>query len=137
MNIVVNDSKTGKSYTKNIEENPFKGKKIGQEVQLSSIGLEGYKGEIRGGSDKQGFPMKPEVKGGIRRKLLLKKGLGFKKTEIKGQRKKRSVRGNLVTDDTQQINIKITGQGAKPVEEVLGKKEEAKEEKEGKEEKKQ
>ena len=69
MNIVISDPKTRKAYSKKIETTPFIGKKLGQEVDLSEIGLNGYKGILTGGSDKTGTPMRISFPGTARKKL--------------------------------------------------------------------
>ena len=59
MNIVISDPKTKKAYSKKIEDpKPFLNKKIGETINLTIIGLDGFEGKITGGSDKEGFPMK-------------------------------------------------------------------------------
>lgn len=127
MNIVVSDPKEKKAYSVKAEDGAFNGKKIGEEISLDTIGLKGFKAKITGGSDKQGFPMKPDLMGTVRKKLLLSKGIGFKPT-IKGQRKRKSVRGNTTSNETAQLNLVITTQGEKTLNELLGtKKEEIKE----------
>ena len=69
-----------------------------------------------GGSDKDGVPMRSNVHGGVRRAVVLSGGAGFKPKK-KGERKRKTVRGNIITDEIVQINIKITERpaGAKPV----------------------
>lgn len=118
MNIVVSDPKSGKAFTKKTEGSVFLNKVMGEEVDLGIIGMSGFKAKISGGSDKQGFPMKKSLNGPGRKKLLLKKGVGFK-TKRKGERKRRSVRGNTVSPETMQINIVITKAGDKKFEEFL------------------
>ncbi|MDO8627133.1 MAG: S6e family ribosomal protein, partial [Candidatus Diapherotrites archaeon] len=71
MNIVVSNPKTGKAYQKKTESPVYLNKKIGAEVDLSVIGLDGYKGVIKGGSDKDGFPMKSSLDGGLRKRILI------------------------------------------------------------------
>ncbi len=69
-----------------------------------------------GGSDTDGVPMNPFVHGGVRRRVVLSGGAGFK-PKHKGARKRKTVRGNVLTDEIAQINLKITERpaGAKPV----------------------
>lgn len=129
MNIVISEPKTRKAYAVNTEKTVFLGKKIGDEVELSELNLKGYKGIITGGSDKDGFPMRKDFQGTNRRKLFLAKGPGYKPKET-GVRKRKRVRGNSIAEDIHQINLKITEQGEKPLEELLGKKEVKKEENE-------
>lgn len=129
MNIVVSDPQTRKAYPKAVEQMPFVGKKIGDEVNLSEIGLDGYKGIITGGSDKTGTPMINRLPGTTRKKLLVFPGVGFRKGE-KGERRKRPLRGNTVGEDIHQLNVKVTQSGSTKLEELLGKKEEKAEAKE-------
>ena len=143
MKVVISDSKTGKSYQTEVDEAKSKalhGAKIGEEIEGSLIGLSGYKLKVTGGSDKDGFPMRADVHGMERKRILISNGPGIRK-KGKGERIKKTVRGNIVSDQIAQINVVITKQGSKPIPEILGiveKKEESKEaEKEVKEEPKE
>lgn len=118
MNIVVSDPKTRKAYVKAVESMPFQGEKLGKEVDLSEIGLDGYKGILTGGSDKTGTPMRVNFPGTARKKLLIYPGVGFRKGE-KGERRKRPLRGNVVANDIHQLNIKVTHAGATSLDELL------------------
>lgn len=118
MNIVVSDPKSRKGYAKKVEAMPYVGKKLGQEVDLSEIGLEGYKGIITGGSDKTGTPMRANFPGTGRKKLLVYPGVGFRKGEA-GERRKRPMRGNTIAQDIHQLNIKVTHHGGKSLDELL------------------
>jgi len=139
--VVVNDVKSGKSHNIQIEghhANSLIGKKIGDEVDGIFVSLPGYKLKITGGTDKNGFPMRNDLPGSSRRRLLLSKSKGFKPKEH-GKRFKKSVRGNTVNQEVVQINMKITKHSTKPVEQlikVVKKDEEAKPE-EGKKEEEQ
>ncbi len=127
MNIVLSDPKTGKAYSIKAENaGAFLNKKTGEEVRLDSVGLTGYAAKIRGGSDKQGFPMKPTLPGVQRRKVFLTRGTGFN-SKRKGMRKRKSVRGNMVTGEIVQLNLVMTKEGTKKIEELLGKKSEKEE----------
>ncbi len=99
------------------------GLKIGDEIDASIVGLNGYKLKITGGSDKNGFPMKKDVEGQRRIKSLLSGGIGFK-PKMDGQRRRKTVRGNAVSDDIVQINTIVTEKGAKSIDEILGSTEE-------------
>ena len=115
--------------------NSLVGKKIGDEVDGIFIELPGYKLEVTGGSDKDGFTMRKDLPGISRRKLLLSKSKGYRPDE-KGKRYKKTVRGNMVNPDIVQINMKVTKYSSKPITDLLKteeKNEEAKEE--GKEDK--
>lgn len=123
---VISDVKTGKSYQANVtghHANSLIGKKIGDVVDGIFVGLPGYKLMITGGSDKDGFPMRKDLPGPRRKKLLVTQGHGFRTTEV-GLRKKKSFRGNAIAPDTVQLNMKVTAHGAKPLEDIM-KKEEA------------
>ncbi len=120
MNIVISDPKEGKAYSKKTEEALFVGRKIGETVTLDAIGLKGYKAVITGGSDKDGFPMKPSLEGQARKKLLMKKGIGIR-SKRKGERQRKRVRGNTVGQDIHQLNLKITGYGKEKLSKILGK----------------
>ena len=83
----------------------FIGRKLGDVFEGSILGLKD-KLQITGGSDKDGFPMRSDIMGGVRKSVLLSKGVGFN-SKIKGERRRRSVRGNTITDDIVQLNLKI------------------------------
>jgi len=134
MNLVISDPKTRKAYNVNTEKPVFIGKKIGDEVDLSAVGLPGYKGVISGGSDKDGFPMKPTLPGTARKMLFMAGGVGYR-PRGKGIRKRKRVRGNTIAEDIHQVNIKVTQYGDRPLEELL--KKEASEKSEDSEEKKE
>ena len=95
------------------------GLKIGDEIEASLVGLTGYKLKITGGSDKNGFPMKTDVDGPRRFKSLLSGGLGFE-PKRDGQRRRKTLRGNTISDDIVQINTIVTEKGAKSIDELLG-----------------
>jgi len=125
--LVISDKKTGKAYNKKTEEDVFLNRRIGEEVDLGVVGLVGFKAKITGGSDKQGFPMKPTVEGQGRRKLLVRKGVGVN-LEEKGMIVRKSMRGNSVSKEIVQLNLSVTKEGSRPLGEFI-KPEEGKEEK--------
>jgi small subunit ribosomal protein S6e len=118
--VVINDT-TGKSYNIPVSghhANSLIGKKINDEVDGIFVSLPGYKLKITGGTDKDGFPMRHDIPGSTRRRLLLSRGLGFKPKEL-GQRKKKSVRGNTINQEIVQVNMKVLKPGAKPIDEII------------------
>jgi small subunit ribosomal protein S6e len=121
-------SHQGKSYQveKDQKDAPVLGKKLGDKVDGSFLGLNGYELEITGGSDKDGFPMRPDIEGVMRRRILLEKGIGFR-ADVKGLRRRKMVRGNTIAQDIAQVNCKVTKAGHAHLDEVLGKKEKAEE----------
>jgi small subunit ribosomal protein S6e len=94
------------------------GKKIGEKFRGEIIGLNGYELEITGGTDNAGFPMRKDVDGPARKKIILTKGLGFN-SKIKGQRKRRSIRGNTISEDIAQINCKVIKAGKDKIAKLL------------------
>jgi small subunit ribosomal protein S6e len=134
--IVVNDKKTGKSHNILVSghhANSLIGKKIHDEVDGIFVSLPGYKLQITGGTDKNGFPMRTDLPGTIRRRLLLSESKGFKPKDS-GVRKKKSVRGNSINQDIVQINMKVIKHSSKPIKDII-KTEKEKEEKSEKEDK--
>ncbi|MFH1447374.1 MAG: 30S ribosomal protein S6e [Candidatus Micrarchaeota archaeon] len=126
MKLVISDQKSGKSYQVVIpkeSENMFIGVKIGDTVDVGFAGAPGYKGQITGGSDKDGFPMRRDISGSRRGHFLLSSGTGFN-PKRKGERKRKMVHGNTIGEGIMQINMKITEYGEKPLEELFAKKEE-------------
>lgn len=100
------------------ESKKLMGLKIGEEFDASLLGLNGYKLKITGGSDKNGFPMKKDVEGPRRIKSLLSGGIGFH-PQRNGQRRRKTVRGNTISDDIVQINTIVTEKGNKEIAELL------------------
>ena len=141
--VVVNDTKKGKSHQVQVaghHANSLIGKKIGDEVDGIFISLPGYKLQITGGTDKDGFSMRSDLPGMARRRLLLSKSKGFNAPE-KGMRKKKSLRGNTVNQDVVQINMKVVKYSSRPIEKLIEadekSKSDSKEKPEEKEEKKE
>lgn len=131
--ITINDPKTGKSYNKVLETDIFKRKKLHEKITGDALGLKGYELEITGGSDTSGCPMRFDIEGTAKRRALLTGGVGVV-IPRHGARIRKTVRGNEISLDTAQVNLKVVKEGGKKIEEIFGAKEEAKEEK--KEEKK-
>lgn len=122
----ISDPKTGKSYKKEVsgnQANAILGKKIGDRMDGIFVEMPGYKLEITGGSDKDGFPMRRDLPGPRRKKLLISKGLGFK-PHMDGERRRKTMRGNQISPDIVQINMKVVTRGPRAVEELLGKQKE-------------
>ncbi|MCS7110351.1 MAG: hypothetical protein NZ956_02635 [Candidatus Caldarchaeum sp.] len=96
----------------------LKGKKIGESVDGSAFGYKGFVVKITGGTDKDGFPMRPDVSGPRKVQILLSGGVGFhprrkppskrkkrrKKRLVKGMRKRVTVRGNMIGEAVAQVN---------------------------------
>lgn len=120
---VINDPKTGKSYQKALDDESLVGKKIGDTVSGDVLGLEGYTFSIKGGSDFAGFPLRKDIEGIIRKKVLMQRGVG-NRSGAKGEKRRKSVSGNTITPKTVQVNLMVTTYGAQQLDNVFGKKEE-------------
>ena len=139
--LAIGNPSTKKTYKLQLNENDSKslyGKKIGEEINGELIGLNGYKIKITGGSDYSGFPMRPEIDGSQKKKIILTTGsVGFRarryhnvpsaegakkklKQTMPGERRRKSVRGNTISEDTVQINLKVTSAGKDSIEKLLG-----------------
>ncbi len=121
--VVVSDTKTGKAYqlvaTGN-EANKFIGKGIGDTISGDVVGLEGYTLKITGGTDKDGFPMRGDIVGAGRKKILVAGGVGYK-PKAKGVRRRKSMHGREISSDISQINTIIVEYGEKPLTEIFKK----------------
>ncbi|PSQ50137.1 30S ribosomal protein S6e [Halobacteriales archaeon SW_7_65_23] len=120
--VAVSDPESGTTYQVDVAEqdaNRFIGKDLGEEVDGGAVGLPGYTLELTGGSDNAGRPMREDVRGSALKELLLEGGTGYDPSRD-GERKRVTVRGREVSDDTRQINARIVGRGGDPVEELLG-----------------
>lgn len=117
--VIISDPETGTSKVTELDENravPLIGRRIGEIVEGTLLDLPAHKVQIVGGSDKDGVPMRPSVHGGVRRNIVLSGGVGFR-PKNSGQRKRKTVRGNVITDEIVQINTKIVEKPKKPKEE--------------------
>jgi len=131
---VVNDtvsSSGGRSFSVEITGsnfNHFLGKKIGDLVEGTFVGegdkaLSGYKLQITGGSDQTGRPMRPELDGSGVKSVLITAGIGYKgkkyvnkngktyRYKYDGLRRRRNLRGNVISQETRQINMKVVEYG--------------------------
>src|SRR3990170_1141553 len=85
---------------------PLIGRRLGETIDGSVVGMSGLKLQIRGGSDKDGFPMGPSIHGGVRISVVLSKGVGFH-PEREGERQRKTMRGNVITEEIVQVNMKV------------------------------
>ncbi|AAK40739.1 30S ribosomal protein S6e [Saccharolobus solfataricus] len=82
------------------------GLKIGDVFEANQlIGLP-VKLKITGGSDNSGFPMRFDVIGAAKRKILLSGPPGFYPNE-NGERRRKTIRGNTISQEIVQINTII------------------------------
>ncbi|HLE34353.1 MAG TPA: 30S ribosomal protein S6e [Nitrososphaerales archaeon] len=100
------DGKTTSYELKDKQAQPLLGLKLGDVFDATVLGVQG-KIKITGGSDKSGVPMRRDVHGAVKKYVLLSKGIGLQTIEF-GQRRRKLVRGNVITEDTYQVNAVLT-----------------------------
>ena len=123
--IVVSDSKTAQAYQVTVTgaaANKIIGKNIGEIISGDLAGLSGYTLKLTGGTDRDGFPIRPDLPGPARRKILVAGGVGFHPTQD-GERRRKSMRGHEISSEVTQINTVIVEYGQKPLAEIFPKKE--------------
>jgi small subunit ribosomal protein S6e len=123
--LVVSDPKTGKAYNVDVagaKSNKIIGKPIGSEIEGDVAGLPGYKLMITGGSDNTGVPMRDDLPGQMRRRILVSGGVGYH-PEVAGMRKRKLLRGNEIVPELVQLNAKVVTYGDKTLDELVPKKE--------------
>lgn len=125
---VVLGFKDGKCVQKELSEehsHVLLGKKLSDKVDGNDLGFKDYEFEISGGSDSCGFPMRKDVPGISRKRILSVKGTTgvvgwrsfkkggktFKKKISKGVRIRKSVCGNTIHEKISQVNLKILKMG--------------------------
>jgi len=119
--VVVADPVTGKSYQLEAREPAARrlvGLRIGDKFDGEIVGLPGYELQITGGTDADGFPMRADIAGPGRASVLLASGPGFQ-PQRRGERRRKRVRGRVISDSIVQINAKIVKKGERAIEEIL------------------
>ena len=107
--VAVADPADGQTYQHEVDgqdANRFLGREIGEEVDGGAVGLDGYSIKLTGGSDETGRPMREDVPGAQIRERLLEGGVGFNPNRD-GERKRITVRGRQVSEETAQVNATI------------------------------
>ena len=107
--VIVSDPSDSKSKVVELDGAravPLIGRRLGETIDGSVVGMSGLKLQIRGGSDKDGFPMGPSIHGGVRISVVLSKGVGFH-PEREGERQRKTMRGNVITEEIVQVNMKV------------------------------
>jgi len=118
LRINIGDPKTGKTYKKTVSEDDAKlffNKKIGETIKGELLAAPGYEFVLSGGSDYCGFPMRNDVEGTLRKRILMVSGVGLRKNR-QGRRVRKTIAGNTVYARTAQLNLKITKHGAAALE---------------------
>jgi len=95
----------------------FYDKRISHEVDGIHVGdnFKGYTFKITGGNDKQGFPMKQGVLTSQRVRLLMAEGHSCYRPRKRGERKRKSVRGCIVSGDLSVLNLVVVKKGPEEV----------------------
>ena len=107
--VAVADPTDGQTYQHEVDgqdANRFLGRELGEEVDGGAVGLDSYTLKLTGGSDETGRPMREDVPGAQIRERLLEGGVGFNPTHD-GERKRITVRGRQVSEETAQVNATI------------------------------
>ncbi len=119
MQLVVSDRKSGKTAQREVQKEKevlIIGKKIGEVIDGSIVGLNGFTLKITGFTDISGFPGKKGIEGTKKIRIIIK--------ERKGKVKRRkTVRGDTISNDTKQVNTVIEEYGNANLDEFFAKKE--------------
>jgi len=96
----------------------FYDKRMSHEVEGDVLGddYKGYVFKITGGNDKQGFPMKQGLLTAARVRILVSEGHTCYRTRKAGERKRKSVRGCIVSGDLSVLNLVVVKKGEKEIE---------------------
>lgn len=119
--LILSDPQSGRSYKIDATGGAAGaciGKAIGEVIDGAPLGLGGYKIELTGGSDRTGTPARKDLPGPVRRRVLLAQGVGFRPVQ-RGQRMRKSLRGNEITAEFVQVNAKVVEYGGKTLEEIF------------------
>jgi small subunit ribosomal protein S6e len=106
--VVISDSK-GRSISQELKDkvaNPLLGLKIRDVIDANVVGINDGKMQITGGSDKSGTPMRPDLHGGVKKYILLARGIGMRNRNP-GIRIRKLIRGNMITEEIYQLNCKL------------------------------
>ena len=121
--VVVGDPDSGQAHAFEIDgqdANRFMGRELGDEVDGTAVGLDGYTLEITGGSDAAGRPLRADVSGpNLSEVLVDERSTGYR-PEREGERRRVTVRGREVGEEVAQINARIVERGDRSIEDLLG-----------------
>ena len=114
LNIGTKSGKTVKIELPKEKEAAIIGKKIGDEIDGAMLGFAGYVFKLTGGSDSSGFPMRKGVHGTRKVSLLLSGGVGYN-PKRKGEKQRKTVRGETYSEDIVQVNMVVVKEGHEPL----------------------
>jgi small subunit ribosomal protein S6e len=119
--LVISDPETGKAIQYELDDvktNTLVGKQVGEIVEGDALGLPGYKLKITGGTDSSGFPIRPDVHGSGKKRILIRGPPGFR-SDRKGTARRKTVRGRELDSNISQVNMRVEGKGTTPLEELI------------------
>jgi len=122
LNIATKEGKCYKTEVKDQHAAPLIGLNIGEKIEGSKLGLEGYELQLTGGMDYCGFPMRSGILG-QRKKISIYKSTGFRGA-LKGIKRRKTVCGHKVNEKISAINLKVLKEGTKKLADMFGKKQE-------------
>ncbi len=122
---IVVGTKSGKSYNLEAKDDlaaVFIGKRIGDVVNLTPLGLKGYEAKITGGSDKCGFPMRKDMHLiGRSKAMMSRRTTGYRPEDFSnGVRMRKTVVGDIINDAVAQLNVVVVKDGHDPIPKLLG-----------------
>lgn len=121
--VVVGDPDTGDSYQFEVsggDANRFLGRTLGEEVEGSAVGLDGYTLTLTGGSDAAGRPLRTDLPGTTLREILAdERTIGYKPGRD-GERRRVTVRGNEVGEAVAQLNAAVVERGDDDIADLVG-----------------
>ena len=119
LNIGKPDGSTVKFNLDDDKRSSFFGLNVGDEFsgELIDDQFNDYTLVITGGSDHDGVPMRKDIDGTERRKILFsRRTVGFNPRKLrKGARKRKLIRGSEILDDIAQLNAKVIKEGKSPL----------------------
>jgi small subunit ribosomal protein S6e len=116
--MIVSDPQTRKATVAELEGSRAQalvGRNIGDVIDGSQFGFSGTKLKITGGCDRDGVPMRADIHGGAKKYVVLSSGVGLRPTSS-GERRRKLIRGGMITDETYQINTMVFTGEVKPAE---------------------
>jgi small subunit ribosomal protein S6e len=119
--LVISDPESKKAIQYELDDaktNALIGKKVGDIVEGDVLGLPGYKLKITGGSDRSGFPIRPDVHGSGKKRILIRGPPGFR-PDRKGVAKRKTVRGRELDSEISQVNMRVEEKGSTGLEELI------------------
>jgi len=119
--LIISDPNKKSTYKMDVsgaQASKLVGLSIGDSLSGGAIGLNDYTLLVTGGSDKDGVAMRRDLPGTIRKRLLLTGGVGYHPKKA-GIRKRKSIRGRVISAETGQVNLVVEKAGAKPLNEIF------------------